>query len=192
MNPWKQRLTKDLEPVLLVKDPRPAISRYHDLPFGIFVYPPEDEFAVRKEIGLLRTRLQQTGKRVTTVSLAECLNEALTAEGLGGEALAEAEEASGLGLAVETVFSVLSQYQPLDQLVARRVPDDAEPTRDIVFITRAGALFPLYRTSALLEQLMGQVRVPAVLFYPGTTDGAAGLHFMGVLDADHNYRPKIF
>lgn len=192
MKPWKQRLTKDLEPVLLAIDPRPAISRYHDLPFGIFVYPPEQEFEVRKEIGLLTTRLQQAGKRVATVSLAECLKEALDSEGLGGAELAEAEESSGLGLAVETVFSVLSQYQPLDHLVARRVPKDAEPTRDLVFITRAGALFPLYRTSALLEQLMGQVAVPAVLFYPGTTDGGAGLHFMGVLDADHNYRPKIF
>ena len=192
MNPWKQRLTKDLEPVLLAKDPRPAMSRYHDLPFGIFVYPPEDEFAVRKEIGLLTTRLQQTGKRVTTVSLAECLQEALLAEGLGSALLAEAEESSGLALAVETVFSVLSDYQRLDHLVARRVPEDAEATRDIVLITRAGALFPLYRTSALMEQLMGQLRVPAVLFYPGVTDGPAGLRFMGVLDAEHNYRPKIF
>jgi hypothetical protein len=168
------------------------MSRYHDLPFGIFVYPPEDEFAVRKEIGLLTTRLQQTGKRVTTISLAECLQEALQAEGLGGEALAQAEESSGLALAVETVFSVLSDYQRLDHLVARRVPKDAEPTHDIVLITRAGALFPLYRTSALMEQLMGQVLVPAVLFYPGVTDGPAGLRFMGVLDAEHNYRPKIF
>ena len=27
---------------------------------------------------------------------------------------------------------------------------------------------------------------------PGELDGAAGLRFMGVLDAEHNYRPKIF
>ena len=27
---------------------------------------------------------------------------------------------------------------------------------------------------------------------PGDLDGAAGLRFMGVLDAEHNYRPKIF
>ena len=26
----------------------------------------------------------------------------------------------------------------------------------------------------------------------GDLDGAAGLRFMGVLDAEHNYRPKIF
>ena len=32
--------------------------------------------------------------------------------------------------------------------------------------------------------------VPTVLFYPGTLDGAAGLRFMGVLEAEHNYRPE--
>ena len=62
----------------------------------------------------------------------------------------------------------------------------------VIFILRAGALFPMYRTSALLEQLKGKVFVPAVLFYPGDLDGAAGLRFMGILDAEHNYRPKIF
>ena len=44
----------------------------------------------------------------------------------------------------------------------------------------------------LLEQLKGRVTVPTVLFYPGDLDGAAGLRFMGVLAAEHNYRPKIF
>ena len=50
----------------------------------------------------------------------------------------------------------------------------------------------MYRTSTLLEQLKGRVHVPGVLFFPGDLDGAAGLRFMGVLDADHNYRPMIF
>jgi hypothetical protein len=93
---------------------------------------------------------------------------------------------------VETVHSVLSEYSPLVDLVAVRMPEDADPLRDIVFILRTGALFPVYRTFSLLEQLKGRVRVPTVLFYPGDLDGAAGLRFMGVLDAEHNYRPKIF
>ena len=67
-----------------------------------------------------------------------------------------------------------------------------ENPSNIGAITRAGALFPFYRTSSLLEQLKGKIEVPAVLFYPGELDGAAGLRFMGVLDAEHNYRPKIF
>ena len=82
--------------------------------------------------------------------------------------------------------------QPLDQLVAEQIPQDADPCIDVVLITRAGALFPFYRTSSLLEQLKGKIHVPSVLFYPGDLEGSAGLRFMGVLDAEHNYRPKIF
>lgn len=189
---WKDRLHGSLEPVLQQRDPRPQLSAYHDMPYAIFRYPPEDEFEVRQELSLLRTRLEQNGKRVTTVSLAECLDAALEAEDLGPEALSAAERTVGLETTIETVHQVLSDYQPLDQLVAQRIPSDSEPTRDLVFITRAGALFPMYRTSSLLEQLKGKVRVPTVLFYPGMLDGVAGLRFMGVLDAEHNYRPKIY
>jgi hypothetical protein len=192
MPDWKDRLTEQLEPLLKQPDPRQQISAYHDMPYAIFRYPPEEEFAVRQQVSLLRTRLEQIGKRVTTISLAECLNKALEAEGMGTEALVDAEKSVGLEATVETIFQILSEYQPLDELVARRIPDDADPQRDVVFIVRAGALFPMYRTSSLLEQLKGKVQVPAVLFYPGELDGAAGLRFMGVLDAEHNYRPKIF
>lgn len=192
MSDWKERLTKNLEPALRLPDPRPQISAYHDMPFAIFRYAPENEWAVRAEVSLLRTRLEQLGKRVTVISLAECLAEALAAEDLVPSALADTERAVGLEATVETVHSILSEYQPLDRLVVRRIPVDAEPGRDMVLILRAGALFPFYRTSALLEQMMGHVQVPAVLFYPGELDGPAGLRFMGVLDAEHNYRPRIF
>lgn len=192
MKEWKERLTGDLEPILLEADPRPRLSAYHDMPYAIFQYPPEAEFAVRQETSMLSTRLQQAGKTVTMISLAECLADALTAEGIDIAALVEAERTVGLQTTIETVHQVLSEYQPLDDLVASRIPDDARPERDIAFVVRAGALFPMYRTSSLLEQLKGKVHVPAVLFYPGELDGAAGLRFMGLLDAEHNYRPKIF
>lgn len=191
MSDWKERLTGRLEPILAMPDPRPAISAYHDMPYAIFCYPPEAEFALRQELSLLRTRLSQKGKRVTTISLAECLQAALDAE-LPVEELVASEKSVGTQAAVETVFEILSQYRPLDQLVVASLPADAEPTKDLVFIVRAGALFPMYRTSSLLEHLKGHMRIPAVLFYPGETDGAAGLRFMGILAAEHNYRPKIF
>lgn len=103
-----------------------------------------------------------------------------------------AEREHGADTIVETVHSVLSEDSPLVDLVASRMPADPDPLRDIVFILRTGALFPVYRTFSLLEQLKGRVHVPTVLFCPGDLDGAAGLRFMGVLDAEHNYRPKIF
>lgn len=192
MSDWKQRLTNDLEPVLRETDPRARISAYHNMPYAIFHYPPEDEIPLRAELALLSTRLEQTGKRVTTISLAECLADALAAEGLTTERIASAERRTGTEKMVDTIHMVISRRRPLDDLVAARIPQEADPARDIVFIVRAGSLFPFYRTSSLLEQLKGKLEVPAVLFYPGELDGVAGLKFMGVLEAEHNYRPKIF
>ncbi len=192
MSDWKQRLTRDLEPILRESDPRPKISAYHNMPYAIFRYPPDDEFALRGEITMLRTRLEQVGKRVTAISLATCLETAMQREGMTRKRIERAEKMTGTDKMVDTIHAVLSNRQPLDNLVAERIPADANPLVDVVFITRAGALFPFYRTSSLLEQLKGKVDVPAILFYPGELDGAAGLRFMGVLDAEHNYRPKIF
>jgi hypothetical protein len=192
MSDWKQRLTGVLEPILRETDPRPKISAYHNMPYAIFRYSPDDEFAIRGEITMLRTRLEQAGKRVTIISLAGCLEMALEREGHSTDEIRTTEEMTGTATMVDTFHQMLSQYQPLDSLVAEQLPENADPLVDLVFITRAGALFPFYRTSSLLEQLKGMVEVPAVLFYPGELDGAAGLKFLGILDAEHNYRPKIF
>ncbi len=192
MSDWKLRLTRDLEPVLMSEDPRPRISAYHDMPYAVFRYPPEHELEVRQEVALLRTRLEQVGKRITTISLARCLQDAFDKEGLTMKRIMAAEKRTGTEKMLATAHNILSRRQPLDELVAGRMPKEADPKRDVVFITRAGALFPFYRTSSLLEQLKGKVHIPSILFYPGELDGAAGLRFMGVLDAEHNYRPKIF
>lgn len=186
-----ERLTKDLEPILSLPDPRTKLSSYHDMPYALFRYDPEDEFDLRKQITLLETRLSQKGKRIKRISLAQCLDEALQSQ-RPLEDWFVAEQQHGVGTIIETVHAVLSDDAPLVELVAAQLPGQADPLVDVVFILRAGALFPIYRTFSLLEQLKGRIQVPAVLFYPGDLDGAAGLKFMGVLDAEHNYRPKIF
>ena len=191
MNDWYQRLTQKLEPVLKLDDPRPAISSYHDMPYAIFYYSPQDEFQLRREVSLLKTRLEGIGKKVTVISLANLLHDALEAE-LPPAQLIESEKTIDIESAVDTVNEVLSHYKPLDKLVVGAMPSNPDPLRDIVFILRTGVLFPMYRTSSLLEQIRGRVLAPSVLFFPGELDGAAGLKFMGVLDAEHNYRPRIF
>ena len=192
MNDWKERLKNTLEPVLMAGDPRAKLGAYHDMPYAIFHYAPDAEFDLRDEVRLLSIRLGNAGKRVTTISLAECLTAALVAEGIDSATLRETEKATGIGAMIETIHNILADYRPLVNLVAERLPPDPNPLKDIVFLTRAGALFPVYRTHALLEQLQGKLNVPAVLFYPGELEGPTGLKFMGVLDPDPNYRPRIF
>jgi hypothetical protein len=191
---WKTRLRDVLEPILSKDDPRPDISSYREMPLCIFLYEPSCEFALRQELSLLKTRLEQRGKRILKVSLMECLKEALSLAGITPADLAENEKMLGTNghkTVAQTVHQILSEYQPLDRLVLSKVPEDADPSRDILWITRAGALYPCYRTSTLIEHFQAKLRIPGVLFYPGEIIPPAGLSFMGIHDAEHNYRAKV-
>jgi hypothetical protein len=161
------------------------------MPYALFRYDPEQEFSLRREITMLTTRLTQKGKRVTRISLAQCLRAAITSE-RSLEDWYQAERGGTVEETVQTITNILEERAPLVDLVAKQMPADPDPHTDVVLINRTGALFPVYRTFSLLEQLKGRVLVPTILFYPGDLDGASGLRFMGVLDAEHNYRPKIF
>jgi hypothetical protein len=189
---WKERLKQDLEPVLASPDPRGRLSAYHDMPYAIFHYPPDVEFDLRSELDLLATRLENAGKRITRISLAECLFNAIAAEGYTAQDMLENEPVTGVQTMVDTIHNILGSSNPLVDLVAAQLPADQSPTKDVVLLSRTGALFPVYRSHALLEQMKGRLNVPAVLFYPGDIEGPTGLKFMGVLDPDPNYRPRIF
>lgn len=70
-------------------------------------------------------------------------------------------------------------------------PDKVD--RAVALIGRAGALYPFFRSSALLRHLDGTTgNVPVVLLYPGERRGPTGLSFMGLLKPDSDYRPRIY
>ena len=120
---WKERLKIDLEPVLASPDPRGKLSAYHDMPYAIFHYPPEEEFDIRSELDLLVTRLENAGKRVTRISLAECLMAAISKEGYTEQDMLDNEPVSGVLTMVETIHNLLESSQPLVELVAARLPE---------------------------------------------------------------------
>jgi hypothetical protein len=193
---WQRCLQQQLEPVLTAPNSGAGLSTYTDMPFGIFLYPPEDEWQLRAELRDLVVRLENAGKTVQRLSMAQLLEQSIEAAGLTLEEIAQGEADLGIAMVRDTIRDVLSGKAagstPLDQLVAEAV-DKSKPTSShIIFIERVGTLFGLHRPSALLENLRHKVSHPVVLFYPGQRDGPAGLRFMDELDADHNYRPKLF
>ena len=196
MKEWQLCLEQQLEPVLTAPDSRVGLSTYTDMPFGIFLYPPEDEWELRAELRDLTIRLGNAGKTVQRLSMALLLEQSIEAAGLSMEEIAEAEVSLGVTMVRDTLRDLLSGKAagsvPLDELVAQAV-DTTKPTSShIVFLERVGVLYGLRRPSALMDNLMHKVVHPVVLFYPGQRDGPAGLRFMDELDADHNYRPKLF
>jgi len=179
----------------------PQIAVYHDLPFAILRYDPTEEWQLRREVRLLTTRLEATGKEVSVIPLSDLLWEALDrvraaddAEGL--EAVIELERSDDFLTAQEQVTTYLSDkdWCPLAKLLTERL-SVLNPSKGVAFLIRAAAMAPrIYEMSKLLDQMQGKTRVTTILFYPGSIEGTTGLRFMDLKDRDAlgNYRVKIY
>ncbi len=173
------------------------INAYHDLPFARFHYDPADEFAVRKQIRFLATRVENAGRRVHLISLAKLLWMAVE-QTEGVAAIADEEQQFGFRRAQESVCALLSDevFMPLPDTLCKCM-ETFDPSIDMVFLVRIAALSPaIYRCAKLLEQLHGRTMVPIILFYPGTLEGETSLRFMGLPDREqtgaYNYRVKVY
>lgn len=186
-----------LEADLLAEPPRFIMSR--DLPFAIFRYDPtstqENEWSVRKDIGLMATRVgNYLRKRIEQVSLADLFWQSIQ-ESEGVDALLELEKGHGFEVAEKQVNRYLSDndFRSLCDLLLERVASLPADTA-VLFLTHATAFAPgAYRISSLLEQLGGRLCIPTVLFYPGTWSGT--LNYMGLRTEDQSlgsYRVKIY
>lgn len=190
----------------LVTADGPRISTMRNYRFAIVPYEPTQEMALRNHVQRLSHELIAHGWNVLSISLHKLLLDRI--RGLGAEEIAWVARTERVVGAHDPVRSLDYLKDQLSALVegpdglaadcARLIqahvalhPDRAE--RTVVFIGRAGALYPFFRSSALLRHLDGRTgNVPVVLLYPGTRHGLTGLSFMGRLKPDNDYRPRIY
>lgn len=173
----------------------PRISVYHDLPFAIFRYDPEEEWVLRRESRLLATRLEETGKKTCIIHMSELLWKAIE-ESEGIDAVVELENDRGYLAAQEQITTYLSDrdWRPLADLLTERL-QSLDVSTEIVFLMRAAAMAPgIYLMSKLLDEMKGKTDLTTILFYPGSLEGTTGLRFMDLKNRDSlgNYRVKIY
>lgn len=190
----------------LVHPDGPRISTMRNYRFAILPYAPEQEFALRAQVQALSTELVANGWVVLSISLHRLLLDRVRAQGpaWSQQLIEDEREISsydperGLSFVSEEVAPLIEGPEGLAADCARIVqghlaahPDMAD--RTVVLIGRAGALFPFFRSSALLRHLDGHTgNLPVVLLYPGHRSGLTGLSFMGVHKPDNDYRPRIY
>lgn len=162
-------------------------------PCIVYLYPPQDEYTVRAELDDLRRWLQSRDIHPVVVSLAELFWQAIDESGFA-EQIEQAEK-SGQGdpdVLCElhnSIRQILLQPPSLaDRVLA--VLENA-PERSAAFLYRAGALYPCFRTSSLLDELRERIQIPLALLYPGRLVGDYGLSFMGRCQPVHGYRATI-
>jgi len=184
----------------------PRISTMRNYRFAIVQYDPSDEFEMRAKAQSLVAELTANGWVVLTIDLQKLLIDRIKAQGDEWvDRVIQMEDRMGRiqidrGLnyltdkllpLVEGPKGLAADCQRLIRDFIEKNPDQAD--RTLVLIGRAGGLYPFFRSSALLRHLDGQTgNVPVVLLYPGSRQGSTALSFMGVLNSDSDYRPRIY
>jgi len=173
----------------------PRISVYHDLPFAILRYDPNEEWELRREVNWLATRLGNAGKEAHVIPVSDFLWKAID-ETEGMDVVVGMERDEGFLRAQQQVTTYLSDrdFRPLANMLAERLaPLDAK--KSITFLTRVAAMSPgIYQMSKLLDEMKGKTRVTTILCYPGSLAGTTELRFMDLRDREAlgNYRVKIY
>lgn len=191
----------------LVHPDGPRISTMRRLfNYAIVQYEPEEEFSLRERVQSLVSDLAGAGWMVHTISLYRLLLRRL--DELGEDTIKQIVE-------VERKLTALDPARGMRHLATKLAPHLERETgiaadvsaeiesflsqhpehadRTVVVVGRAGALYPFFRVSALLKHLDGRTRtVPVILLYPGIRHEGNRLSFMGKLDPEGDYRPRIY
>jgi hypothetical protein len=190
----------------LIHEDGPRISTMRNYRFAIVQYAPDNEFKLRAEVQRLSADLVASGWMVLTIDLQKLLLDRVRRETddwavkvvRTERQIARIDAQRGLTYLKSKLSPLIEGPEGLAADCSRIIGEyvDRHPDRvdrTLALIGRAGALYPFFRTSALLRHLDGRTRnVPVVLLYPGSKSGPTGLSFMGLLEPDSDYRPRIY
>jgi Domain of unknown function (DUF1788) len=190
----------------LLDESGPKISTMRNYRFAILHYDPRKEFELRDRIRRLTDDLKSTGWNVLAISLhLLLLNRIKREEQRVLESIIRTEHRlyakdpdralnhlkDKIALYIEGADGIAKDVITLINDFADKYPDQSN--RTLILLGRGGALYPFFRSSALLKHIDGKTRnLPVVLLYPGVRQDLNALSFMGELPNDRDYRPRIY
>jgi len=116
-------------------------------------------------------------------------------------ALIEQEQSEGFDRAEETIQNYLSGELFENRGISfidsvDKIAHDLDPQIDVIFLLHTGAFAPhFFQISMIMERMKGKgIKIPIIIFYPGTIEGSIGLRFMDLRDKEPigNYRANIY
>lgn len=190
----------------LIHEDGPRISTMRNYRFAIVQYEPQHEFELRREVQQLNADLVANGWIVLLLNLQKLFLDRVRAQDDDWaarviqmeERMTRLDPERGLNYLKSKLTPLIEGPNGIAADCSRVIGDYADQNPDkidrtLALIGRAGALYPFFRSSALLRHLDGKTRnVPVVLLYPGERRGSTGLSYMGRLNPDNDYRPRIY
>ena len=166
---------------------RQSIGRANEVNYWVFDYPPERELEVRERIAYLKNKNQggTDGFELVVFDLYDIIIDFLEQRGFM-EKCYGFERKAGICRIVKAVNNSLKVNDD-DSLIVRYIKDHT-PENAVVFLVGIGKCYPILRSHKVLNNLhQAFVRVPVVMFFPGTYNEQELILFNEIKD-DNYYR----
>ena len=166
---------------------RQSIGRANEVNYWVFDYPPERELEVREHIAYLKNKNQggTDGFELVVFDLYDIIIDFLEQRGFMDKRYGF-ERKAGISRIVKAVNNSLKVNDD-DSLIVRYIKDHT-PENAVVFLVGIGKCYPILRSHKVLNNLhQAFVRVPVVMFFPGTYNEQELILFNEIKD-DNYYR----
>jgi len=166
---------------------RQSSGRANEVNYWVFDYPPERELEVRERIEYLKNKNQKgtDGFELVIFDLYDIVIDFLEKKNFM-EKCYDFEKKRGIERIVKAVNNSM-KINDDDSLVVQYIRDNT-PENAIVFLTGIGKCYPILRSHKVLNNLhQAFVRVPVVMFFPGTYNEQELILFNEIKD-DNYYR----
>ena len=166
---------------------RQSSGRANEVNYWVFDYPPERELEVRERIEYLKNKNQKgtDGFELVIFDLYDIEIDFLEKK-IFMEKCYDFEKKRGIERIVKAVNNSM-KINDDDSLVVQYIRDNT-PENAIVFLTGIGKCYPILRSHKVLNNLhQAFVRVPVVMFFPGTYNEQELILFNEIKD-DNYYR----
>lgn len=166
---------------------RQSSGRANEVNYWVFDYPPERELEVRERIEYLKNKNQKgtDGFELVIFDLYDIVIDFLEKKNFMGKCY-DFEKKRGIERIVKAVNNSM-KINDDDSLVVQYIRDNT-PKNAVVFLTGIGKCYPILRSHKVLNNLhQAFVRVPVVMFFPGTYNEQELILFNEIKD-DNYYR----
>lgn len=174
---------------IAIKKPsfRQSLGRANEVNYWIFDYPPERELEVRERIAYMKrkNRKEIDGFELVVYDLYDMIINFLESKNFL-EKCFDFEKKRGLERITKAVTNAMKINED-DSLIVQYIKEHT-PEEAVVFLTGIGKCYPILRSHKVLNNLhQAFVRVPVVMFFPGTYNEQELILFNEIKD-DNYYR----
>ena len=166
---------------------RQSSGRANEVNYWVFDYPPECELEVRERVEYLKKKNRKgvDGFELVVFDLYDIIMDYLEEEDFL-EQCYRFEKRRGLDRITKAVNNAM-KINDDDSYIVQYIRDHT-PENAVVFLTGIGKCYPILRSHKVLNNLhQAFVRVPVVMFFPGTYDEQELVLFNEIKD-DNYYR----